>query len=66
MAKNKRLRPVKDYRKCIRCRVGGLVRAEPAMDGRPAFRCTRCGDYFTWGKDGGEYAKAVPEVKAGA
>ena len=52
-----------NLRRCKVCTRGGLERTEPATDGRPRFRCTACGDTFTWGKSGGEYAKAMPEAQ---
>lgn len=61
----KRQRPSlrRDPRRCPGCIVGGLTRGEPAADGRPSFVCKRCGYHFTHGKDGGEYAAAVPAPK---
>lgn len=48
-------------RRCKVCTRGGVERTEPAADGRPRFKCSACGDTFTCGKSGGEYAAAIPE-----
>lgn len=56
----KRQRPSlkRSFKRCSVCIIGGLRRDGEACDGRPRFKCTRCGSNFTAGKDG-EYAKAV-------
>ncbi len=38
---------------------GGYGRIEDALDGRPRFKCTKCGDTWTEGKSGGESLEAV-------
>ncbi len=44
---------------------GGYVRIEnaqfPLPDGRPQFRCTKCGETWTEGHSGGESLKALTE-----
>lgn len=57
----KRQRPSlkRSFTRCPVCIIGGLRRGKPADDGRPSFFCTRCKRSFTYGRDGGEYAKAV-------
>ncbi len=47
----------------VGCR-GGLVQGR-AQDGRPQFTCTKCRGSFTNGRDGGEYAAAVPMASPG-
>lgn len=44
---------------CESCRRGGIELIEPALDGRPQFRCTRCKVSFTSGKDGEPYMGAL-------
>lgn len=51
----------RNYRQCQACR-GGLERIQPADDGRPRFQCTGCRRPFTCGRDGGEYARVMPEA----
>jgi hypothetical protein len=46
-----------DYTRCSSCIVGG-IEIDPrsnVLDGRPRFRCTRCGATFTNGKSGEPY-----------
>ena len=44
---------------------GGVIYDGPAPhDGRPRFRCTKCGDTWTCGKDGGEWAVLIPRKEA--
>lgn len=40
--------------RCPRCRTGGYTQGK-ALDGRPRFTCTQCGNTWTAGKSGGEY-----------
>lgn len=50
------------YDRCPNCLIGGLKKEDPTFDttdGRPQFHCDRCNHSFTYGKDGGEYGKAV-------
>lgn len=49
--------------RCPSCIIGGLRRDDHPDVNRPMFKCDRCGHSFTNGKDGGEYAKALPEVR---
>ena len=54
-------KPLKQrFDRCPSCLIGGLTRGVPALDGRPSFKCARCGNHFTNGKNGGEYAAHVP------
>lgn len=42
---------------CSRCRHPGFLEGVAASgDGRPAFQCDKCGNYWTCGKNGGEFA----------
>jgi len=41
-------------KRCPRCIKGGYAQ-DIALDGRPRFTCSRCGHYWTCGKDGREY-----------
>ena len=50
----------KSKKKYSVCRCGGRLIQLVAYDGRPLFKCLKCDDSFTCGKNGGEYAKAVP------
>lgn len=49
----------RDLLVCQSCRRGGIELIEPASDGRPQFRCTRCKTSFTSGKDGEPYMSAL-------
>lgn len=46
--------------KCPKCHVGGFTQSV-AYDGRPKFECARCGNWWTVGKSGGEYAVQIAE-----
>ncbi len=46
--------------RCPRCRKGGYQQGK-AWDGRPRFTYTLCGNTWTNGKSGGEYAISLPE-----
>lgn len=50
----------KKYREHRAC-GGGVEFAGPAADGRPRFRCTKCGESWTAGLDGREWAPLVPK-----
>lgn len=57
--KKKGERQTSDYTRCNVCR-GGISLIEPALDGRPQFKCTgTCGQTFTCGMDGGEWMKVA-------
>lgn len=49
--------------RCTKCVVGGISFDKYCRpgDGRPQFKCTRCGHVFTYGKDGGKYAVLIPK-----
>jgi hypothetical protein len=40
--------------RCPRCNHPGYWRSN-AADGRPAYECDKCGDWWTCGHSGGEY-----------
>lgn len=42
---------------------GGFERIDDADDGRPQFRCTKCRQTWTEGRDGGESLRAVQRKK---
>lgn len=42
---------------------GGYEAIDPAMDGRPRFRCTKCGQTWTDGTDGGDSLLALKGTK---
>jgi transposase-like protein len=42
--------------KCPRCKTGGYTEGQAWFDKRPEFTCTQCGNIWTQGKLGGEYA----------
>lgn len=46
--------------RCPKCHTGGYRQTE-ARDGRPEFECGVCGHIWTYGKDGGKYAKSVDQ-----
>jgi hypothetical protein len=43
--------------KCSRCGHRAVAYAGPAGDGRPAFRCLGCGNWWTYGGDGGPWGE---------
>lgn len=43
-------------KRCPRCKTGGYTQSVAGGDGRPLFACTQCGNTWTCGKNGGEYA----------
>ena len=45
---------------CDRCLIGGARYDGRALDGRPMFRCNRCGHTWTSNRDGGPWAFLVP------
>ncbi len=47
--------------RCKACTRGGVRFVGIASDGRPRFGCDACGDRFTAGLDGREYAVLVPK-----
>lgn len=42
---------------CPSCHKGGYEQRKAEYDGRPEFKCWHCGNSWTCGKDGGEYAR---------
>jgi transposase-like protein len=49
--------------RCL-CLHPGFDLVAPADDGRPQFRCQRCGRTWTCGKDGGPYLAAAKKPRA--
>ena len=49
---------------CPRCLHLGWDLIAVAADGRPRFRCQRCGETWTSGKDGGAYLAAAKKPGA--
>ena len=45
-------------KRCPRCHVGGYGQGVAIGDGRPEFHCGLCGNRWTNGKNGGQYALA--------
>jgi len=56
--KKNKIRPICQISGCR----GGLVQSK-ALDGRPQFICTKCGNDFTMGRDGGDLSAIVPMKK---
>lgn len=54
---------MKSYRQHRAC-GGGIVYAGPAPDGRPQYRCSKCGETWTCGTDGGPWAEIAREAVA--
>ncbi len=48
--------------RCGRCLHPGYDVDRKTHDGRPRFTCQRCGEWWTAGKDGGEWA--TPKARA--
>lgn len=48
---------------CPRCRHLGWDLIAVAADGRPRFKCQRCDEKWTCGKDGGPYLAAAKKGK---
>lgn len=41
--------------RCPHCILGGYIRIEDSLTGKPQFKCERCGATWTSGKRGGKF-----------